>query len=70
MIFFVSIVITLITLVMVIVVIIVAIVAAVFALFLATTLCMFTTFFAAVPDRVGNDIQMPNWMMRVVTVDH
>ena len=50
--------------------IVVFVVAAVFALLLATTLFRFTTFFAAVPDRIGNHIQTSNWMMWVVTVDH
>jgi uncharacterized membrane protein len=52
------------------IVIVVFVVAAVFALLLATTLFRFTTFFATVPDRIGNHIQISNWMMWVVTVDH
>jgi hypothetical protein len=49
---------------------IVFVVTAVFALLLATTLFRFTTFFATVPDRIGDHIETSNWMMWVVTVDH
>jgi hypothetical protein len=49
---------------------IVIVVPAVFALLLATTLFGFTTFFATVPDRIGNHIETSNWMMWVVTVNH
>ena len=41
-------------------IILIVVVAAVFALLLGTTFFRFTTFFAAVPDRVGNDIQISN----------
>ena len=54
----------------VLIVFILIVVAADFVLLFATTLFRFTTFFAAVPDRVGNYIQISNGMVWVVTVDH
>ena len=53
---------------MVVLIVIVVIVAAVFRLLLATTL-RFATFWATVPNGVGTNIQVPDWMVGIVTVD-
>ena len=52
-------------------IVVIIFIAAIFVRLLAATLLVgLTAFVAAVPDRVGNHIQMSHRMVRIVTVDH
>jgi dolichol kinase len=53
--------------------IVVVIVAALFTPWLAAIailLASLTTTFAAVPDRIGNYVEMPDWFARIIAVNH